>query len=171
MAGANIGRLNPSQAVYQSSGEATQQEPLPKKFQSTPVASSPIHSHLSVPPDWVPDTRTMPIVNRAERKRGMWYLYARGARRMPIKRLGADGSPLPWNSSFQPNNMGPIRNAGFNNALYQAGYPGFNLGLSFKVPTLKTMGGPRIGMISPITVSSNRKVMTYRRDSGKPDKR
>lgn len=168
MTTANIGRLNPSTAVYMTSGEATPSEKLPQKFKSTPVATSPIGSQLEVPPDWMPDVRTAPIVQRRPRMRGIWYLYARGQRRIPIERVGADGIPLPWNSSFQPNNMGPIRNGGFNNALFQAGYPGFNLGLSFKVPSIKAMPGPRPGMISPITISQTRKVLSVRRTSGAP---
>jgi len=164
----NLGRLNPSAQVYQASGEATPQSKLPEKFESTPQPTSPLCTGLVIPPDWMPDIKTAPIVNRRPRRIGMRYLYARGARRQPIQRLGADGSPLPWTSSFQPNDMGPIRDAGFNDALFQAGYPGFNLGLSFKVPGIKSMPGPRAGMISPITVSQTRKVVRIRRSTGKP---
>jgi hypothetical protein len=168
MGAANIGRLNPSTQVYMTSGEATPSDKLPEKFVSTPVATSPIGSQLDVPPDWMGERTTMPIVRRWPRMKGMRYLYARGQRRMPIERVGADGIPLPWVSSFQPNNQGPIRNAGFNDALFQAGYPGFNLGLSFKVQGIKSMNGPRPGMISPITISQNRKVVTVNRTSGSP---
>lgn len=63
----------------------------------------------------------------------MKYMYAAGNTRMPIQRLGADGVPYPQDSAAQPNIFGLIHNAGFNYALYQAGYPGYNLGLSFKV--------------------------------------
>jgi hypothetical protein len=74
-------------------------------------------------------------------------MYSRGTTRMPIRRLGADGKPIPWNSAAQPLNTGPIRNTHNNDALFQAGYPGFNLGLSFKVPTLNTTNGGS-GMVS-----------------------
>jgi hypothetical protein len=166
----NLGRLSPSTAVWQTSGEATPSAKLPDKFESTPVAPSPIASQLSIPPDWMPDARTAPIVSRVERMNGIWHLYARGARRQPYERLGQPGGvpPRPNISSFQPNDMGPIRNAGFNNSLYQAGYPGFNLGLSFKVPTIKTMGGPRLNINSPITISQSRTVNRLSRTSGAP---
>jgi len=143
-----LGRLNPSQQVFMASGESTPQSKLPEKFQATPQPTSPIASQLSIPPDWMPDIATAPIVNRRPRMNGMRYLYARGAVRQPYERVGQPGGapPRPYISAFQPNDMGPIRNAGFNDALFQAGYPGFNLGLSFKVPTLPTMQGPRTNM-------------------------
>lgn len=169
MPAANIGRLSPSTQVYQTSGESTPSQKLPKKFVSTPAPTSPIADHLNVGTDFTPGPLAQMVVRRWPRMKGMRYLYARGARRIPIQRLGADGSPLPWNSSFQPNNMGPIRNGGFNDALFQAGYPGFNLGLSFKVPGIRSMSGPRPGMISPITISQNRRVVVYRRPTGGPD--
>jgi hypothetical protein len=166
-----IGRLSPSTAVWMTSGEATPSAKLPEQFKSTPVAVSPISSQLSVPPDWMPDTRRAPIVSRVERMNGIWHLYARGARRQPYERVGQPGGvpPRPNISSFQPNNMGPIRNGGFNNSLYQAGYPGFNLGLSFKVPSIKTMGGPRTNFNSPITISQSRSINRLRRSTGAPD--
>ena len=169
MPAANIGRLSPSTPVYQVSGESTPSQKLPTKFKATPQPTSPLSSHLNVGTDFTPGPLAQCVVRRWPRMKGFRRLYARGARRMPIQRLGADGSPLPWTSSFQPNDMGPIRNAGFNDALFQAGYPGFNLGLSFKVPGIKTKNGPRVGMISPITISQNRRVVVYRRPSGKPD--
>lgn len=143
-----LGRLNPSQQVYQSSGESTPQAQVPEKFRATPAPTSPIASQLSVPPEWMPDIRRAPVVDRRPRMVGIWHLYARGAVRQPYERVGTPGGnpQRPYVSSFQPNDMGPIRNGGFNNALFQAGYPGFNLGLSFKVPTLPTQGGPRTNM-------------------------
>jgi hypothetical protein len=133
-----FGRLN--QGVYQVSGESTPSIQVPEEFQSSNVprslAQNDINGHLRVPPDWNGNVRRQPIVQRAERTVGMKYLYSRQGHRMPVRPLGADGVPVPWTSKYQPNEMGPIRNGGFNYALYQAGYPGFNLGLSFKVPTL-----------------------------------
>lgn len=143
-----IGRLSPSQPVYQSSGESTPQAEVPEKFRATPQPTSPITARLTVPPEWMPDIKRAPVVTRVPRMVGIWHLYARGARRQPYERVGTPGGvpQRPYVSAFQPNDMGPIRNGGFNNALFQAGYPGFNLGLSFKVPTLPTQGGPRTNM-------------------------
>jgi hypothetical protein len=79
----------------------------------------------------------------------MRYLYARGAVRQPISPLGTgpDLGQAVWSSDFQPDLMGPIHDAGFNDSLFQAGYPGFNLGLSFKVQTLpQQVTGPGYAM-------------------------
>src|SRR5215469_8620663 len=78
-----------------------------------------------------------PVVNRHQVRRGMRYLYALGAVRQPLSVLGTgpDVGQAVWTSSFQPF-LSSLHDAGFNDALFQAGYPGFNLGLSFKVPTL-----------------------------------
>lgn len=135
MAG-HLGRMNPQ--YYQSSGESTPQAQLPEQFVATNPASSPLSGHLAVGymESW--DIRRAPVVSRVERTVGMRYEYARGMTRMPITRNSADGPPLPWNSSFQQYDQGPIRNGAYNDALFQAGYPGFNLGLSFKVPNLQS---------------------------------
>lgn len=164
-----IGRLQPSKQVYQTSGIATPAAEVPQQFRATPKPNSPLSSGLVVPPEYMPDIRRAPVVSRVQRKVGMRYLYARGAHRQPIERLGNSVRPQPNISAFQPDDMGPIHNAGFNDALFQAGYPGFNLGLSFKVPTLPTMGGPRTNMSlgGPITVSGNRKTVKLRRSSGR----
>lgn len=122
-----------SAAVWQASGEATPSAPLPEQYVPTARASNMLHDSLAVPPDWNGNVRREPIVQRAQRTVGMKYMYAVGATRMPIQRFGADGVPYPQDSAFQPNLTGIIHNAGFNYALYQAGYPGYNLGLSFKV--------------------------------------
>lgn len=138
MAIGNLGAGSRSSQVWNASGEATEQTPLPGKFVSNPAATSPIASHLDTPTDHTSFVPGQPnaVVLRAPRMGGMRYLYVRGAMTMPIQRLGACGPPFPWNSSFQPKLQGPIHDAGFNDALYQAGYPGFNLGLSFKVPSI-----------------------------------
>jgi hypothetical protein len=167
-----IGRLSPSQAVYQSSGESTPAAKLPDQFKATPQPASPIAAQLSVPPEWLPDIKRSPVVTRVPRMVGIWHLYARGARRQPYERVGTPGGnpQRPYISAFQPNDMGPIRNGGFNNALYQAGYPGFNLGLSFKVQTLPTMGGPRTNMSrgGPGNRAASAAVNVFNRPSGAP---
>lgn len=110
-----------------------------------PVSASPIASHLDTPSE--PTRWKAPIVARGQRKDGMRYLYNRGAVRMPISVIGTGGPDIGqavWNSDAQPDQMGPVKDWGFNDALYQAGYPGFNLGLSFKVQQIQeqSTGGP-----------------------------
>ena len=155
MAG-NLGRLNPQ--YYQASGEATPQAQLPEQFRSNNPPASPLSGHLAMVTESYADFRQTPIVHRVERTLGMRNLYRRGATRQPIQRLGADGTPIPWDSSFQPNDMGPIRNCHFNDALFQAGYPGFNLGISFKVQTLPTQSGqttrPQVQAPAMINIST-----------------
>lgn len=159
---------------YSASGEATEQGTVPRRFQSAPVASSPLSGHLAAPVDHTSFSPGQPnaVVLRAPRMIGMRYLYAAGHVKMPIQRLGADGTPLPWDSSYQPDMHGPIHDAGFNDALYQAGYPGFNLGLSFKVQTLpENVNGPGMNMRmhGPLaTQPASRAVNRLRRSSGKP---
>lgn len=160
MAG-NLGRLNPQ--YYQASGEATPQAEMPEQFVSNPVSASPLSGHQSYQFESYHDIRRASVVSRVERTVGMRNLYQRLHSQMPVKRLGADGQPYPWDSSFQSINQGPIRNGHFNDALYQAGYPGFNLGLSFKVPTLQTTNAGS-GMISPTPAltGQSRQPMTNR---------
>lgn len=158
--------------VYQSSGESTPSARLPEQYVSTTQPSSPLASHQQLATGYATDVRMAPIVNRRPRRNGMRYLYARGASAIPIQNVGADGIPYPHDSAFQPDNIGPIRDAGFNDALYQAGYPGYNLGLSFKVEKLQT--NPTGGATSAhMRSSENRKVHggklnTYSRPSGAP---
>lgn len=133
-----------AQPVYQVSGESTPSIQVPEQFtalNSRTLTDSDISGHLNVPVSWNGNVRYQPIVQRAERTVGMKYLYSRQAFRQPIHPLGADGTPIPYDSRYQPNVMGGIRNGGFNYALFQAGYPGFNLGLSFKVPSINNETG------------------------------
>jgi len=130
------------------SGESAVQEKLPEKFKATPAPTSPIAGQLRFAAEWLPDIDRSPVVCRVPRMGGMRYLYARGAQRQPIERLGVPGGlpQRPWVSAYQPNDMGPIRDAGFYDRLFQGGYPGFNLGLSFKVQTIapgSMAGAPR----------------------------
>jgi hypothetical protein len=98
----------------------------------------------SEPTEW-----QAPVVYRGQRENGMRYLYARGAVRQPISPLGTgpDIGNAVWSSDFQPDFL-TLHDWGFNDALFQAGYPGFNLGLSFKVQTLQenATGGPGYNM-------------------------
>jgi hypothetical protein len=133
-----IGRLQPSQ-YYQASGEATPQAKLPEKFQSFNRPNSPLSTPLDMPYMSWHDISRANFVDRHERTIGMRTGYWRRMTQMPIQRLGADGQPIPWDSAANRNDMGPIRNTHNNDALYQAGYPGYNLGLSFKVQNINAI--------------------------------
>lgn len=160
-----LGRYQPQ--YYQSSGEATDQAQLPEKFISNMPPPSPINGYNPPPHASYCDPRNVPKVDRHERTNGMRYLYALGHVMMPVKRLGADGQPYPWTSGFNKNMHGPIHDAGFNDALYQAGYPGFNLGLSFKVPTLaQNQTVPTRGVQKSINITQ--KLVRVKRATGQP---
>lgn len=170
-----LGSNSRSAQFYQASGESTPQATLPEQYISNPAATSPISGHMKTPTDWMSQLpgRDAAVVRRWPRMVGMRYLYARGMTPMPIQALGADGIPRPWVSRAQPNNEGPIRNGGFNDALFQAGYPGFNLGLSFKVPTVSRTGvnqpGWNMRMNGPkVPNPVDRAVARLRRPSGAP---
>jgi hypothetical protein len=111
-----------------------------------------------------------PVVLRGQDTRGMRYLYADQRIRQPISPLGTgpDIGVAVWSSEFQPN-QGSLRDYGFYDLLYRAGYPGFNLGLSFKVPVNPSVGsqGPGFNMHMK---SPNRQVIVnvFRRVSAQP---
>lgn len=79
-----------------------------------------------------PSTRA-PVVNRRNRLKGMRFLYSRGAQVNRQFQMRATGQVQ--SSRFQPQ-IASTWFACFNDALYQAGYPGTNLGISEKVPTI-----------------------------------
>lgn len=176
----NLGAGSRSSQYWNASGESTPQAKLPEKYVSNRPPTSPISDHLDTPTDFrslYPGQHDA-VVRRWPRMVGMRYLYARGMTRMPIHPLGADGTPYPWRSKFQPNSQGPIRNGGFDDANFQAGYPGFNLGLSFKVPNIHknnqiTAGGrTNIGPQRFVSAQpDSRAVNKLRRSSGAPPER
>lgn len=98
----------------------------------------------------VPSEKTTwkaPVVLRGQDTRGMRYLYADMRQKQPISQIGAPGpktGTAVWNSRFQPY-LGTLRDWGFYDLLYRAGYPGFNLGLSFKVPLNPSVGSQAPG--------------------------
>ena len=113
-----------------------------------PTAASPIASHMAIPSE--PTEWKAPVVLGGQRRNGMRYLYSRGGVRQPLSQIGTGGPDIGqtvWISDFQPD-LVTLKDWGFNDALYQAGYPGFNLGLSFKVQTLpkNQTGGPGYNM-------------------------
>jgi len=90
-----------------------------------------------------------PIVRRGQRTAGRRVLYAHGGVRQPISPLGTgpDIGTAVWSSEFQPEQV-TLHDWMFNDALFESGYPGFNLALSFKVPKLpeNPSGGPGYNM-------------------------
>jgi hypothetical protein len=139
---------------------AGQEEPIEPAYWK-PVSASPISGQLATPSK--PVGWKAPIVARGQRRDGMRYLYARGSVRQPITAIGTagpDNGQAVWNSDFQPDLIGPTHDAGFYDQLYCAGYPGFNLGLSFKVPVSQKQatGGP--GYANMRMRSSNFKVVS-----------
>jgi hypothetical protein len=120
-------------------------EPIQPAYMK-PMTASPVSNSMQIPAE--PVGWKSPVVMRGDRVNGMRYLYARGAVAQPISPLGTgpDLGIAVWSSDANPDFMGPIHDAGFNDALFQAGYPGFNLGLSFKVPSFQAReqktGGP-----------------------------
>lgn len=132
--------------------ESDRLEPVEPMYYVGALQNGQIASQLATPSE--PTEWKAPVVYRGNRTVGMRYLYAHGAVRQPISPLGTgpDLGQAVWSSDFQPDLIGPIHDAGFNDALFQAGYPGFNLGLSFKVQTLveQTTGpGHNIRMRTP----------------------
>lgn len=168
-----MGRLTPQRGTWQASGEATPSATLPEKFVMTPPPDSPLCSNVIPASEPAGDIRRAPIVSRRERMNGMRYLYARGISRMPTHQATGDGGINVQVTNFNRNDMSPIHNAGFNDALYQAGYPGFNLGLSFRVPTLqKSVQGPGANMfMRRAALFNNNKVNEMKRPSGEPKER
>lgn len=132
-------RGSQGQVAVSAAGQLEPAEPAYTKPNSTsrPWASQAVPSE---PTEWM-----APIVYRGQRTNGMRYLYAHGGIEMPISFLGTgpDIGIATWNSSFQPDQV-TLHDWGFNDLIYQAGYPGFNLGLSFKVQKLpqNATGGP-----------------------------
>jgi hypothetical protein len=110
------------------------------------LSPSPISDHMDIPSE--PTRWDAPYVNHGQNTRGMRYLYARGTDAIPLQALGAGGNKrmgmAVWNSEFQPDRLG-LHDAGFNDRLFQAGYPGFNLMLSFKVQTNPSADSSRAG--------------------------
>lgn len=108
-----------------------------------PNTSSPLSDGMR--PNVLPTEWMAPVVMRGQDTRGMRYLYADMRQRQPISPLGTgpDLGTAVWSSEFQPV-LGSLRDYGFYDLLYRAGYPGFNLGLTFKVPV-----NPSVGTQSP----------------------
>lgn len=118
---------------------------------------SPLGSNMV--PNTLPTEWRAPVVVRAQDTRGMRYLYADRHERQPISPLGTgpDIGNAVWSSEFQPL-LGTLRDYGFYDLLYRAGYPGFNLGLSFRVPVNPSVGGQGPGSNMHMT-SPNKRIV------------
>jgi hypothetical protein len=133
----------PPQVALANSDKLAPIEPVYMK----PEKASAISAHMQIPSE--PVNWKAPVVRRAQRHVGMRYLLAHGALKVPLSTVGKPGKTSGvYSSGFQPLLVGPLHDAGFNDALFQAGYPGYNLGLSFKVPVLQenATGGPGFNM-------------------------
>jgi len=145
---------------------AGQAEPIEPAY-TKPNYSNAINSPYPIPSEAV--TWQAPIVNRGQDTRGMRYLWADMRQRQPISPLGTgpDIGTAVWSSEFQPD-LGSLRDYGFYDLLYRAGYPGFNLGLSFRVPVNPSVGGSgpgaNINMKAPPT---NLVINVMRRATGR----
>jgi hypothetical protein len=124
------GNLEPIEPVYT---KANHQSALGTPY---PIPGRPAMNYLDAP-----------VVKRREDTRGMRYLWADIRQRMPISPLGTgpDIGNAVWSSEFQPV-QGSLRDYGFYDLLFRAGYPGFNLGISFRVPVNPSVGTNSPGM-------------------------
>lgn len=105
------------------------------------------------------------VVNHRPRMKGLRYLYSMGSRTIRQFLMTATGA-VP-SSSFQPYTA-HAWHANFNDAIYQAGYPGRNLGLSEKVPTIpKPALGVDISQMTP-RPRYTRTIFTNRNYGGRP---
>ena len=93
--------------------------------------SSPLPSNV-MPSSASPSHGAM-AVNHAPRTLGLRFLYSRGGRR--IRQFIMQATGAVQSTAFQPYTAYTWDGA-FNDAIFQAGYPGRNLGISEKVPTI-----------------------------------
>lgn len=104
------------------------------------------------------------VVNRRNRQLGMRFLYARGAKR--IRQFIMQATGAVQSSQFQPYTSWTW-DGSFDDANYQAGYPGTNLGISEKVPTLNPDALNPPWQMQP-RPRYRRSVITNRSFSGQP---
>jgi len=119
------GNLEPIEPVYT------------KPNRPTPLASTYVE-----PDEPAMNYLNAPVVSRHEVTAGMRYLYSdmRQVQKVSPLGTGPDLGVAVWSSSFQKV-LGTLRDYGFYDLLFRAGYPGFNLGLSFKVQQNPSVGG------------------------------
>lgn len=107
--------------------------PAPVTSYASAQRTSPVTSVNYVPATnaW---TRSA-VVNRIPRRAGLRYSYGYGTSQMPAP-YPSGGNRAVSSSRFQPRN-GQLVAYSQNDAWFAAGYPS-NLGLTFKVPQLRT---------------------------------
>lgn len=119
-------------------------EPIEPVY-TKPNAGNSINSANAVPS--APTTWKAPVVHRGQDTRGMRYLYADQHVPIPLSSVGIPGPDIGqtvWSSAFQ-RFQGSLRDYGFYDLLFRAGYPGFNLALSFRVPVNPSVGQGSVG--------------------------
>jgi len=157
---------NPGMAVL-TAGQLAPIEPVYTKPNS-PSGIAGYHPVPSAPTDW-----KAPVVHRGQDTRGMRYLWARLSQRMPVSELGTgpDIGIGVWKSNFQAFQVS-LRDYGFYDLLYRSGYPGFNLGLSFKVPVNPSVGTNSPGANIHMAPAPTRlRIQVLRRATGTPNTR
>ncbi|MGH7870308.1 MAG: hypothetical protein ACREP9_22360 [Candidatus Dormibacteraceae bacterium] len=102
-------------------------------FPQTNYIDGGFAGHRDVRPATSAPSTMAPVVSRKNRIKGMRFLYSHGKQVHAQFRMRATGAVE--SSRFQPQSAHTWF-APFNDALYQAGYPGTNLGISEKVPTI-----------------------------------
>lgn len=160
-------QYQPAQAV-----QSDRLEPVDPVYMKPP-RPSPISAHLRIPSE--PTTWKAPVVMRLQDMSGTRYMYAyANPTRQPLQQLGngPDLGIAVWTGEFQPEQHHQY-DWGFYDRLYRAGYPGFNLGLSFKVQSINGSPGT-VQIHSPgANMTMKRKpwfthVVSYKRTSGAP---
>lgn len=163
----NRTQYQPSQAV----AVAGQLEPIEPAYMKPVVANGHISENLRIPSE--PTTWKAPVVWRGQDTTGMRYTYLgpyASQKRMPLQPLGVEfAGPSVWSGEFQPDQRYQV-DRGYYDRLFRAGYPGFNLGLSFKVPTLQenATGGPGYNLRMTRLPQPRGKVNRIARTSGAP---
>lgn len=146
-------------------------EPIEPVY-TKPNTGNAINTANQVPSE--PTTWKAPVVHRGQDTRGMRYLYADQTIPMPLATVGIPGPDngfTVWSSAFQ-RFQGSLRDYGFYDLLYRAGYPGFNLALSFRVPVNPSVGQGSVGQNNTMKAPpTNMVIQVLRRATGTPNPR
>lgn len=134
--------------------------PAPVTSYASNQRTSPVTS-VNITPATTAWTQSS-VVNRIPRRDGIRYSYGYGTTKMPVP-YPSGGNRGVNSSEFQPRN-GQLVAYSQNDAWYAAGYPS-NLGLTFRVPQLKTQvtGGSGPGWMAARPLFT--RVQTVRRYS------
>lgn len=165
-------RLNPYHGTSAAVSVGGSLEPVDPVY-TRANRQSPLGSNYPVPERQAMSALDAPVVSRSQDTRGMRYLWADIRQRMQLSPLGTgpDTGIAVWSSEFQPL-QGSLRDYGFYDLLYRAGYPGFNLGLSFRVPVNPSVSTNAPGMnIKMSTPNRGVVVNVLRRATSRPSMR